>query len=78
MEKSQNVLPKFEELEYFAVEENFPINGKIHHFSNLKKKSDFLLSMPVSMPIFRPNGEGGNFPIKSDELEHLHKVKIFR
>ena len=40
----------------FAVEENFPIL--------ISKIPKFYSSGPVSVPIFRPNGEGGKFSTK--------------
>ena len=45
----------------FAVEENIPINRKFFQFSTFSKIPKFYSSGPVSVPIFRPNREGGNF-----------------
>ena len=47
----------------FAVEENIPINRKFFQFSTFSKIPKFYSSGPVSVPIFRRNGECGNFPI---------------
>ena len=48
----------------FTVEEKFSMNRKISHFSFFFWFRTFTISGPVSLPIFRPNGEGGNYSNK--------------